>query len=66
MARSLRVFAVDQFRHANKENTSDRMNKPINLISVSNTESLAISITQFYQLRLSKAPVSCSHLLEVD
>lgn len=54
MARSLRVFAVDQFRHANKENTSDRMNKPINLNPVSNTESLASSINSILSVEIVK------------
>ena len=39
MSRSLGVFAVEQFGHVNKENTSDRMDKSKNLIPVGNIES---------------------------
>ena len=39
MSRSLRVFVVEQLWHANRENTSGRMNKSINLNHLGNIES---------------------------
>ena len=46
MSRSLRVFVVEQFGHANKESTSDEMDKSLNLNHVGNIESFGSSLTQ--------------------
>ena len=66
MSRSLRVFVVEQFGHANKESTSDEMDKSLNLNHVGNIESFGSSLTQFHQLRLSKVLLHCPHLSKVD
>ena len=44
MSWSFRVFAVEQFGHANKENKSDMMDKSIHLNPVGNTESFGSPI----------------------
>ena len=65
MSRSLTVFAVDQYGHANKENASGKMDKSINLNPVGNIESFGSSINSNCQLTLSKFLLNCSYLLKV-
>ena len=56
MSRSFRVFVVEQFGHTNKESTSDRVNKSINLSPAGNNESTGSSINSI----LSVEMVECS------
>ena len=44
MSRSVLVFVAEQFGHTNKENTSDRMDKSINLNPTGNVEFFGISV----------------------
>ena len=44
MTGSLKVFVVGQFRHVNKENISDRINKSIGLNSIGNIKAFESSI----------------------
>ena len=66
MSRTSRVSVVEQFGHANKENTSDWMDKSINLNPVGNIESFRSSIEAAFSVEIVKDLLNCLHLSKVD
>ena len=65
MSRSLRVFVVEQFGHANKQNTSDRIDKSINLNPVGNIYFFGSSINSTLSFEIVEGSINSFTLSEV-
>ena len=57
MSRNLTLFVVDQSGHANKENASDKMDKPINLNPVGNIESFGGSVNSAFSVEIVEVSI---------